>query len=114
DAPAAHRALPDHEAQPQVMERQRLEVAPELGARAQTPAEPPDDLGPDPVVADEGDVSAALAPRRRLAQVVDEGAEAKRLAPRHLVGQGLGQERGQLGGALARVALELALHAQEL
>ena len=48
------------------------------------------------VVADEGDVAVALPPGRGLAEVVQEGAEAKRLAAGQLVGERLGQQRLEL------------------
>ena len=60
-------------------------------------------------MADEGDVAALLAARRRLADVVEEGAEAQRGAAGHLVGQGLGEQLRGLACALAGEALQVGL-----
>src|SRR6187397_1734414 len=99
-APGWQRRLVDHEAEPQVLAGERLQVPAEAAAGSQAGADPPDDLRPGAVVADEGDVAVALAPRRRLADVVEERAEAQRRAAAHLVGQRLGEQLGDLGGAL--------------
>ncbi|HEX8959226.1 MAG TPA: hypothetical protein VF770_05340, partial [Solirubrobacterales bacterium] len=43
---------------------------------------------------------------------MEEGAEAERRAPRHLVGERLGEQRPRLGRTLAREALEVGLDLQ--
>ena len=58
--------------------------------------------GTDLVVADEGHVPASLGSGLRLAEVVEEGAEAERAAPRELVGEGLGEKRLDLARQVAR------------
>ena len=78
-------------------------------ARPQPPAHFADHLGALAVVADEGDVAAALAPRLRLGDVVQDRAEAQRGAAGQLVGERLFEQRPGLGGALAGEALEVAL-----
>ena len=109
DAPRRQRRLVDEEAEPQVVQGQRLQVSRESLAGAQPPAEPADDLGPLAVVADEGDVAVALPARRRLADVVQEGAEAQRRAAAHLVGERLGEQLPRLRGALAGEPVEVGL-----
>ena len=91
------------------MEGQGSQVVGQAAARVQASAEAPDDLGPLAVVADEGDVAALLAARRRLADVVKEGTEAQRGAAGHLVGQGLGEQLGDLACALAGEAPQVGL-----
>src|SRR5680860_584209 len=89
DPAPRQRRLVDHEAEPQVLPGQRLQVAGQPAAGAQATADPADDLRADAVVADEGDVAVALALGRRLADVVQEGAEAQRRAVADLVGERL-------------------------
>ena len=72
-----------------------------------------DDLGPGRVVADEGDAAAGLPPRRRLAEVVEQRAEAQRLAAGQLVGERLGEQLPRLLGPLAREALEVGLDLEQ-
>ena len=76
--------------------RRRAQIAPMISA-------------PSTVVAAEADEAVAFAAGRRLADVVEEGAEAQRRAAAHLVGERLGQQRLDLGGALAGEALEVGL-----
>ena len=108
------RRLVDEEAEAQVVEGERPQVVGQPAARPQPGAEPADDLRPVAVMADEGDVAALLAARRRLADVVEEGAEAKRGAPGHLVGEGLGEQLRDLAGALAGEALQVGLDLQRV
>ena len=58
DPARRQRHLVDEEAEPQVVQGQPLQVRGEGAAGAQPPADPADDLRPDAVVADEGDVAA--------------------------------------------------------
>ena len=109
DPPGRQRHLVDEEAEPQVVQGQRLQVGGERAAGAQPPADRADDLRPDAVVADEGDVAAALAARRRLADVVQDGAEAQRGAAGHLVGERLVEQRPHLLDSLAGEAAEVGL-----
>ena len=80
----------------------------------QAPADFVDHLGALLVVADEGDEAAPLATGLRLGDVVQEGAEAQRGAAAQLVGQRLGEQRLDLGGALAGEALEVGLDLERL
>ena len=114
DPARRQRRLVDEEAEPQVVQGEGLQVLGQLAAGPQAAAEPADDLGAVAVVADEGDVAVALAPGRRLADVVQEGAEAQRRAAGHLVGERLGEQRRRLGGALAGEAVEVVLDLQRL
>ena len=93
DPARRQRRLVDQEAEAQVVQGQVLEVAGEGAARAQPGAERADDLGAVAVVAEEGDVAVPLGPRRRLADVVQERAEAQRGGAAHLVGERLGEQR---------------------
>ncbi len=92
DGAARQRALIDQEAEAQVVQGQPLKVGAEGVACSKPAADPGDDLGSRAVVADEGDVAGPLASRRRLAEVVEERAEAQRIGARELVGERLGQE----------------------
>src|SRR3954447_7989248 len=109
DAPSRQRRLGDQEAEAQVMERQSLQVAGEAATGTEATADAGDDLDPDLVVATEADEAVHLGPRRRLADVVEEGAEAQGGAPGHLVGERFGEERRDLLGPLAAEAGQVAL-----
>ena len=98
DAARRQRRVFDHEAEPQVLERQRLQVAGQLPRGAQPPHDLADRLRPDHVVAAEADEAVDFPPRRRLGDVVEEGAEAERGGAVHLVGERLGEEGGGFVG----------------
>ncbi len=91
------------------MQGQALQVAGEAATGAQSRADPADDLRPLAIVAAEADEALLLGPRRRLADVVEEGAEAERGAAARLVGQRLRQQRRHLRRPLAGEAVEVAL-----
>ena len=109
DAARRQRHLVDEEAEAQVVQGQRLQMRGQRAARPQPAAGGADHLGALAVVADEGDVAAALAAGRRLADVVEDRAEAQRRAPGHLVGERLVEQRPGLRGALAGEAIEVRL-----
>ena len=93
EAPARERALVGHEPEVQVMEGERLEVAGERPARLQPRARPADERRALAVVADEGDEAAlVLLAGRGLAGVVEDRAEAQRVAAGELVGERLGEQ----------------------
>src|SRR4051794_33564263 len=103
--PGRQRALSDEKPQAQMVKRETLEVTRQPPARLQSLAQRAHDPRPLAVVADERDVVAVHLTRGRLAEVVNDGAEAQRASPSQLVGERLGQEIGDLRRALARVAL---------
>ena len=94
DAARRQRRLGDQEAEPQVVQGQPLQVPGEAAAGAQAGADPADRSRRRrtswPRKPTKPSRSAA---GRRLADVVEEGAEAQRRAAAHLVGQRLGQQR---------------------
>ena len=96
DAARRQRHLVDEEAEAQVVQGQRPQVRGQRAAGAQPAAGGADHLGAGAVVADEGDVAAALAAGGGLADVVEEGAEAQRGAAGHLVGERLVEQRARL------------------
>src|SRR5205085_8434163 len=63
---------------------------------------------------DEGDVAAALPLRLRLADVVQQRAEAQRLAAGQLIGQRLVEELGRLGRQSAEEAGQVCLDREPL
>ncbi len=97
-----------------MVEGERLQMGGESAAGPEPAAGLPHHLGTDAVVADEGHVAAALAAGRGLADVVQDGAEAQRGAPGHVVGQRLLEQRPRLRGALAGEAVEVRLDGQRL
>ena len=94
--------------------REPGDVAAKRAARLEARERLVDDLRPDRVVADEGDVAAVRSPSCRLAGVVKQRAEPERVAAGELVAERLREERAHLVGALACVALEIALDDEEL
>ncbi len=114
DAARRQRRLVDHEAEAQVVEGERPEVIGQSPAGPQARAERRDHLGADVVVADEGHVAVALPLRPRLADVVQERAEAERGAAAELVGERLLEQLPDLVGALAGEAVEAGLDREGL
>jgi hypothetical protein len=110
DRPPRQRSPMNQEAEPQVMEREALEVGAELAAHPEPAADLGDDLRADLVVADEGHVPGALRACPGLAEVVEERAEPQRLAAREPVRQRLVQKgidvRRQGSGKARHVPLE--------
>ena len=100
DAARRQRRVADHEAEPQVMEGQRLQVAGQLARGAQAAHDLADRPHPLDVVAFEADEAVAFGPGRGLGDVVEEGAEAQGDGAVHLVGERLGEVGGGLVGAL--------------
>ena len=89
DAAAVERALVDEEAEHEVVAGHALEEAAEALARAQAAADVAHHLLAQPVVAHEGHAAVvAHVVRGGLADVVQERAEAQRLAARELVASG--------------------------
>jgi hypothetical protein len=79
----------DHEAEAEVVHGQILEVPGEDATGAQAPAERTDDPDAVAIVADEGDETVPFRTGRRLADVMQESAEAQRRAATHLVSERL-------------------------
>ena len=65
-------------------------------------------------MADEGDPPVVHRPGRRLADVVQQGAEAQRAAARDLVRQRLGQQLGHLGRGVAGVPRQVGLDLEQV
>jgi hypothetical protein len=102
------------EAEAEVMESERLQVRAEPAAGAQPPADLADDPLASLVVADEGDVAVALLSGLGLAEIVEQGAEAKRAAAGDLVGERLGEERGGAIGLLTGEARQIGLELERV
>ena len=88
--------------------RQRR-LASQAGARTARPCSAPSRSWP----MNETDPALALGSGHRLADVVEQGAEAKPGAPRQLVGERLAEQRADLVGAVAGEALEVALDLEQ-
>ncbi len=73
-----------------------------------------DDLGPNRVVPDEGDVALVVALRRGLSGVVEKCPEPQTVAAGEIVAKRLVQERAHGLGALTRVPLEIAFDLEDL
>ena len=108
------RRLVDEEAEAQVVEGERPEVIGQSPAGPQARAERGDHLGADVVVADECHVAVALALRPRLADVVQERAEAERGATAEVVGKRLLEQLADLVCTLAGEAVEAGLDREGL
>ena len=107
---ARERPLVNEEAEPQVVAGQARQVVGQAPARPQTRAEPADKARAGLVVADEQHpASLADRARLRLAEVVDQGGAAQRIAPGELVGERLGEQLANVGGRGAHERLQIAL-----
>src|SRR5918996_5609608 len=96
------------------MEGEALQVRTELARDPQAPADVGDDPRANLVVSDEGHVARALRAGLRLADIVEEGAEAEGVAAVELVRERLGQEGIDLGGELSGETLHVPLEAEPL
>src|SRR6201747_1076562 len=114
DAPARQGRLRNQESEPQVMERQALQVPGEAAAGPQPGADLADDLRAHPVVPTESDEAVAFGPGGRLADVVKEGTEAQGGAAAPLIGERLRQQRRDVVGASAGEAAEIPLDLQRV
>src|SRR3954447_10422553 len=104
----------DQETEPQVVQGEPLQMPAQRPARSQPLADRGDDLRADLVVADEGDVPRSLGARVRLAEIVEERAEAQRALASQLVRERFRQERLDLSGQVAGESLEIGLDAEPL
>ena len=111
DRPPVERPLVHEEAEHEMVAGEALEEPAQALARAQAPADGSRTIrSPERVVADERDASVrAHAAGGRLADVVQQRAEAERLAAGELVGQRLASTAAQgVPDGLERLELDLA------
>ncbi len=109
DPSRRQRLLADHEAEDEVIARDRREVSGEPPRGSQPLAERGDHLGSGGIVAEEADPPVALGSRRRLADVVEERRPAQRVAPGQLVGQWRCEQLRHRGGSIAAVGRQIVL-----